>query len=164
MFDQVGATDHPIYFWYARAKPAPLPGDKWMIVFGDAGWRARYAEAIAGLLAKWDVAQIQGWIDSWSQQIGAAADSDPHAWATAGPDRPGDPDGARRGRASAPRICRRFVDCERGSRAPRPTRTATASAGATSATTPTRPFTRARAEICGNGIDDNCNGQIDEGC
>jgi hypothetical protein len=163
LFDEVGATDHPVYFWYARAKPAPLPGDKWMIVLGDAGWRARYADALAGLLAKWDVGQIQGWIDSWSQQIAAAAASDPHAWAT--------PAEVQQATATArdlvarrPAYLQTFVDCERGVAS-----AATDADGdgyrwcdecddANPAVHPGAP------EICGNGIDDNCNGLIDDGC
>jgi CotH kinase protein/Putative metal-binding motif len=161
-FDQVGATDHPIYFWSARAKPAPLPGDKWMIVLGDAGWRARYAEAIAGLLAKWDVSEIQGWIDTWSQQIGAAADSDPHAWATAD-EIDQATQTARDMVAKRAAYLQTFVDCERGG------------ASATDADADgyrwcdecddANPAVHpGAAEICGNGVDDNCNGQIDEGC
>ncbi|HEY6475867.1 MAG TPA: CotH kinase family protein [Polyangia bacterium] len=163
LFDQVGATDHPIYFWYARAKPAPLPGDKWMIALGDASWRARYAEAMAGLLAKWNVAELQGWIDSWSQQIGAAADGDPHAWAT--PDEIDQATQAARDVvAQRAAYLQTFVDCERG--------------GASAATDADGDGYRwcdecddanpavhpGAAEICGNGVDDNCNGQIDEGC
>ena len=34
-----------------RAPLAPTPGDKWLIVLGDAGARVQYADAIAGLLA-----------------------------------------------------------------------------------------------------------------
>ncbi len=42
-------------------------GDKWLIVLGDAAQRVHYADAIEALLARWNVTQIQGWIDSWSQ-------------------------------------------------------------------------------------------------
>jgi hypothetical protein len=163
LFDDVGATDHPIFFWYARTKPPPLPGDKWMIVFADASWRARYAEAIAGLLAKWNVSEIQGWIDSWSQQIGPAADGDPHAWATAAEIAQATQT-ARDVVAQRAAYLQTFVDCERGVAG-----AATDADGdgyrwcdecddANPAVHPGAP------EICGNGIDDNCNGQIDEGC
>ena len=163
MFDQVGATDHPIYFWYARAKPAPLPGDKWMIVFGDAGWRARYAEAMAGLLAKWDVAEIQGWIDSWSQQIGAAADGDPHAWATADQiDQATQTARDMVGQRAA--YLQTFVDCERGVSSAATDGDADGYRWCDECDDANPAVHPGAAEICGNGIDDNCNGQIDEGC
>ncbi len=69
---------------------------------------------MAGLLAKWNVAEIQGWIDSWSQQIAAAADSDPHAWATADEIDQATADRARHRSPSAPAYLQTFVDCERG--------------------------------------------------
>ncbi len=129
----------------------------------DAGWRAKYAEAIAALLAKWDVGQIQGWIDSWSQQIADAADSDPHAWATGAQIQQATAT-ARDVVAQRAAYLQTFVDCERGV-----TGAATDADGdgyrwcdecddANAAVHPGAP------EICGNGIDDNCNGQIDEGC
>ena len=108
-----GAADHPIFWWSSRGQPAPTPGDKWLIVLGDAAQRVHYADAIAALLAKWNVAQIQGWIDSWSQQISAAAASDPHAWAT-----PADTQMATQTArdivAKRPAYLQTFVDCEHG--------------------------------------------------
>ena len=83
-FDLVGATDHPIYWWYKRAQPAPTPGDKWLPVLNDMPSRMQYADAIAALLAKWDVKQIQGWIDSWWSDIQSSALGDPHQWTTPG--------------------------------------------------------------------------------
>ena len=163
IFDEVGATDHPIYWWYARAKPAPTPGDKWLVVLSDPTWRVRYADAIAALLAKWDVAEIQGWIDSWSQQISEAATTDPRAWAT-----PADIQGATMAArdviASRAAYLQTFVDCEHGVA---PAASDADGDGfkwcdecddANPAVHPGAP------EICGNGIDDNCNGEVDEGC
>jgi hypothetical protein len=49
----------------------------------DADWRKKYADAIAAQLGRWDVSEIQGWIDKWSQQIAADVAADPHSWATA---------------------------------------------------------------------------------
>ncbi|HEY4393522.1 MAG TPA: CotH kinase family protein, partial [Polyangia bacterium] len=159
----VGSADHPIYFWYARDYPPPLPGDKWMIVFNDAGWRMSYADAIAALLAKWDVTQIQGWIDAWSQQIAAAAAGDPHAWADAAETQMATA-AARGVVADRAAYLQTFVDCEHG----------VAPAAADSdgdgykwcdECDDTRADVHPGApEICGNHLDDNCNGQIDEGC
>jgi hypothetical protein len=162
-FDLPGAQDHPVYWWYSRAKPTPVLGDKWLIVLGDATWRKKYADAIETLLGKFDVTQIQGWIDTWSQQINAAATSDPHAWATA--------DEIQRATQTARDIVSKraaylqtFVDCEHG-----------VAAAATDADgdgylwcdecDDTNPNVHPGArEICGNGIDDDCNGFVDDGC
>jgi hypothetical protein len=81
-FDRTPHDAHPIYWWTNRAQPAPVPTDVWLAVMGDASWRRKYADAIETQLARWDVAQLQGWIDQWSQQISDAATTDPHAWAT----------------------------------------------------------------------------------
>src|SRR5450631_1582764 len=162
-FDAVGATDHPIYFWYARSKPAPLPGDKWMIVFGDAAWRAKYAEAIAGLLAKWDVGQIQGWIDSWSQQISDAAGSDPHTWATAAQVQQATAT-ARAVVAQRATYLQTFVDCERGVAGAATDGDGDGYRWCDECDDGNAAVHPGAAETCGNGIDENCNGQIDEGC
>src|SRR6185436_18102620 len=75
----------PVFWWEPREKPAPLPGAHWLIVMADADWRKKYADAIAAQLGRWDVAEIQGWIDKWSQQIAADVAADPHAQLTRRP-------------------------------------------------------------------------------
>jgi hypothetical protein len=162
-FDLPGAKDHPVYWWSSRAQPAPVLGDKWLIVLGDAGWRKKYADAIESLLAKYDVAQLQGWIDSWSQQINAAATSDPHAWATAAEIQTA----TQTARDIIPQraaYLQSFVDCEHGVAA-----AATDTDGDgylwCDECDDSNPNVHPGAqEICGNGIDDDCNGFVDDGC
>ena len=162
-FNLPGATDHPIYWWSSRAQPAPAVGDKWLIVLGDAAQRVHYADAIAALLAKWDVTQIQGWIDSWSQQIAEAATSDPHTWGT--PAQTKTATQVARDIVSKRAVyLQSFVDCEHGV------------AGAATdgdgdghnwcdECDDTNPAVHPGApEICGNGVDDDCNGLVDDGC
>jgi CotH kinase protein/Putative metal-binding motif len=160
VFDLTGATDHPVFWWEARAKPAPVPGQHWPIVMADAEARRRYADATATLLGQWDVAQIQGWIDAWSQQIAADMAADPHSWATIDNFNAAVAQ-ARQIVASRADYLRTFVDCEQngtgadqdgdGARWCDDCRDddATIHLGA--------------AEVC-NGVDDNCDGTVDEGC
>jgi hypothetical protein len=160
LFDQTGATDHPVFWWEARAKPAPPAGPIWSIVMADAGWRKKYAAAIATVLGHWDVAQIQGWIDTWSGQIAGDVAADPHAWATTA-DFNMAVQKAREIVAARADYLRTFVDCE------------TNGAGEDKDGDGARWCDDCRdddpsihvgaAEMC-NGVDDNCNGTVDEGC
>jgi len=159
-FDLPASNDHPVFWWEARAKPAPAPGQDWMIVLGDAGWRRKYADAMASLLAHWDVAQIQGWIDTWSQQIAADVAADPHSWATV--DQFNQAVAQARAVVSARAdYLRSFVSCEQNGDG--------ADADGDGARwcddcSDDDPAVHLGApELC-NGIDDNCNGVVDEGC
>jgi CotH kinase protein len=82
LFDKTPYDAHPIYWWTNRAQPAPAPTAAWVGAMSDPSWRRKYAEAIEAQIARWDVAQLQGWIDRWSQQIADAVASDPRAAAT----------------------------------------------------------------------------------
>ena len=162
VFNDKTPTDaHPIYWWEGRYVPAPKSGHAWLLAMNDPATRKLYVDAIAAAVARWDVAEVQGWIDSWSQQIADDVTSDPHAWAT-----PTDFQkavaAARDVVAERPQYLQSFVDCERSGvgidqdgdgvrwcddcRDDDPT----VHPGAT--------------EVCGNGIDDDCNGVVDDGC
>jgi hypothetical protein len=159
LFDLPAFDDHPIFFWQTRAAPAPLPGPQWVTVMNDPGWRKKYADAIAALLAKWSVADIQGYLATWSAQIAADVAADPHAWA-----KPSDfskaVSTAHDVIAERAQYLQTFVDCENGHGEDRDgdgarwcddcrDDDATIHVGA--------------PELC-NGVDDNCNGTVDEGC
>jgi hypothetical protein len=160
VFDLPGAVDHPVFWWEARAKPAPTPGQHWVIALSDADTRRKYADAITTMLGKWDVAQIQGWIDTWSRQIADDVADDPRAWAT--------PDNfntaikqARDIVQSRADYLRTFVDCENGSGADMD---GDGARWCDDCRDDDASIHLGAPEICGNGVDDNCNGAADEGC
>jgi spore coat protein CotH len=160
LFDQVGATDHPVFWWEARAKPVAPPGHVWSIVMSDAGWRRKYADAMAALLAKWDVAEIQGRIDSWAKQIAPHVAEDPRKWAT--------PDQfnmavqmAKEVVASRPAYLRTFVECEQNGTGD--DKDGDGARWCDDCRDDNASIHVGAAEMC-NGVDDNCNGLVDEGC
>jgi len=160
MFDLVGATDHPVFWWSARAQPAPTPGPHWVVALSDAGVRRQYADALAALLNQWDVGQLQSWIDVWSQQVAADVTADPHAWAD-GEDFNAAVRSARQIVQSRADYLRTFVACEQNGTGDdadgdgaRWCDDCNDGDGSVHVGAP---------ELC-NGVDDNCNGAVDEGC
>ncbi len=161
IFDVTPANDHPIYYWANRAAPKPMVGAVYLAAMNDPATRKKYVDAIATQLSKWNVAQVQGWIDTWSQQIAADVTADPHTWAT--PDQFQMAVSTARGIvAERAQFLQSFVDCERnGTGADQDgdgVRWCEDCDEGNAAVHPGAP------EICGNGVDDNCNGTIDEGC
>jgi CotH kinase protein/Putative metal-binding motif len=162
LFTGVSYMEHPIYWWAGRVAP-DKPGADYLIVMNDPGWRTQYASAVATQVGKWDPAEISGWVSAWTPQIASAIAADPHKWATV----------AESQMAVAalqdeiqnrPQYLQSFVRCEQGNPAD-----ATDADGdgvpwcndcddGNAAVHPGAP------EICGNHVDDNCNGVVDENC
>jgi hypothetical protein len=127
----------------------------------DPPSRKLYVEAIENAVATWNVQEVESWIDTWSQQIADAVATDPHAWATPAQFHQAVAD-ARDVVAQRPQFLQRFVDCEQNG------------AGDDKDGDGVRWCDDCRdddaqvhpggAEICGNGIDDDCNGVVDDGC
>jgi spore coat protein CotH len=160
LFDDVGATNHPVFWWEARAKPTAPPGAHWSIVMSDAGWRRKYADAMAALLAKWDVAQLQGRIDAWSKQIAADVASDPHCVATVD-DFNMAVQKAKEIVAARPEYLRSFVACEQDGTGE--DKDGDGARWCDDCRDNDPAIHVGAAETC-NGIDDNCDGIVDEGC
>jgi hypothetical protein len=127
----------------------------------DPATRSQYVDAIAAQLGQWDVGQLQGWIDSWSQQIAHDVATDPHAWATAAQFQSAVAT-ARDIVAQRAQFLQSFVDCEKnGTGADQDGdgfRWCDDCRDDDPAIHPGAP------ETCGNAADDNCNGVTDEGC
>jgi hypothetical protein len=162
-FDLTPVDEHPIYWWEGRAAPASAPRPEWMVTMADPAWRAKYVDAIQGALGRWDVAQIQGWIHDWSQQIASDVAADPHTWATTAQFQ-GAVATASDVIAKRAQFLQSFVDCEKN-----------AAGAASDGDSDGYPWCNdcrddaptvhpGAPEICGNQIDDDCNGIIDDGC
>jgi hypothetical protein len=159
VFTSVGYQQHPIYWWN---KPTPQPpGQQYLIVMNDPASRAQYAQAIATQLPKWNSGEIQGWINNWSSQIANAVAMDTHKWATV--------DQFNMAIATdlqevtqRPTFLQSFVDCENGMSATDQDGDGVPWCNDCDDTNPAvHPGAK---EICGNHIDDNCNGVVDEDC
>ena len=161
LFDITPYDAHPIYWWANRAQPAPPPTEVWLAAMGDPGWRKKYVDAIAAQLARWDVGQLQGWIDAWSQQIADAVAADPHRWAT--PEQFRMAVGAARETVAQRRdYLQSFVECAQdGSGADADGDGVRWCDDCRDDDPAVSPNAR---ESCGNGVDDDCNGAIDDGC
>ena len=121
----------------------------------DPTWRARYIEALRTQLGRWDVARLHGWIDAWEVQIADAAAQDPHRMFSV-EDHQAAIAATRQVVVDRPAFVAKFLACQDGS--------GDASDGdgdgfawcndCNDANAGVNP---GAAELCGNGIDDNCN-------
>jgi hypothetical protein len=154
------ANDHPLYWWEGRPTYDP-PGQHYLAVINDPTWRKRYVDAIATAVQGWNTAEVQSWIDAWSQQIATAVAEDPHKQATVEQWQAAVAV-ARQVAEARPAFLQDFVACERGQ----------GGADADGDGVPWCDDCRdddpavhpGAPEICGNHVDDNCNGLVDEGC
>jgi hypothetical protein len=156
----MSVDDHPLFWWSGRTFAMP-PDPHYLVVINDQTWRAKYVDAIATQLSHWDVAQFQSWIDAWQRQIVDAVTTDPNKWASVANFQTAIAT-VQDMVAKRPAFLQSFVACERGQ------------VGAdqdgdgvlwcddcNDHDGTVRPGV---PEICGNHIDDNCNGVVDEGC
>jgi hypothetical protein len=159
-FAWIGSMQHPIYWWAGRYWVPPAIPQHYLAVIGDQNGRAAFVTAIGEMLDRYDVAGMQTWVDSWAAQIAPAVARDGHL--------PFTPEVHQRAVAAMrAEIADRasyltgFLACEHG--------------GGEDHDGDGHPWcddcddTRADVypgapEICGDGIDQNCNSVADDGC
>jgi hypothetical protein len=150
---------HPLYFWLNR-NPAVRAGPQYIAMMSDDKWRGRFVEIIAQMIEGWDVGQLQDRVSRWSAQIADALANDPHRSGSFSDDQ------EQQGRLSdyvsaRSAFVRSWLQCLRDG--------GTDGDGDGAAwcydCDDTSPTTHPGApEICGDGVDQNCNFAADDGC
>ena len=162
LFTPLGSREHPIYWWAGRPLP-DAPGRDYLLVMNDPTWRAQYVNAVATQVARWNSQEILGWIDAWSQQIAGAVAADPHKWVTA--DQFNTAVASMRAMVTnRPAYLQSFVGCENGDPAQSADQDGDGVPWCNDCDDSNASVHPGAPEICGNGVDDNCNGVADENC
>jgi hypothetical protein len=112
---------------------------------------------------RWNPQQIRGWIDAWRPQIAAAVAADPHKWATL--------DQFEAALASMrdmvqnrPVYLQSFVRCEGGDPGASTDADGDGVPWCDDCDDASATVHPGAAEVCGNHVDDNCDGVVDENC
>jgi hypothetical protein len=154
---------NPIYWWAGRTS-LQSAGQHYLIVMADPTWRANYVAAIRQQLARWDAPRLQGWIDAWSAQIADAVVQDPHRRHSVEDHNEAIAE-MRQEVVERPAYVATFLGCEDG--------TGDVSdadgdgyAWCNDCNDANPTVNPGAVEVCGNGIDDNCNRYADtqDGC
>ncbi len=156
-------TSDPIFWWSARDHWAlPIP-QHYLIVIGDDTLRAQFIQALGTQLQRFDVGQVQSWIDAWSVQIAGAVAADPHKATTF---MPGDFEAAvalaRQGVKERADFVGSWLQCK--ATGVGDDKDGDGYIWCNDCRDDDASIHPGAQEICGNQTDDNCNGVVDEGC
>jgi hypothetical protein len=158
-FAWIGRSDYSPIYWWAGRGTKQQPGQHYLIIMGDPTARAKYVAALRQLLGLWDVARVQGWIDGFAAQIADAVAADPHLLPTV-VEHERAVAAMRQEVADRPVYVAKFLACQDGSgdTSDRDGDGFTWCNDCDDANAAAHP---GAVEICGNGVDDDCNGLAD---
>jgi hypothetical protein len=162
-FDFLGNfTGHPMYWWSTRSGRKEV-GQHYQVVMRDPTLRAQYVQALATQFSRFDAAQIQSWIDAWSAQVRDSAAADPHGPATT---TVAAFDAAvalaRRGVAERASYVGQWLQCMNSNSGE--DKDGDGIIWCQDCRDDNNSVHPGAPEMCGNDVDENCNGLYDEGC
>lgn len=158
-FDFMPADMHPLYFWLNRTSWRG-PGPHYVAVAGDPAWRDRFVEVLAQTVEGWNVEALQERVRRWSEQIADAIATDPNRSDTVERH-------LERQRvlndfvALRPESVRRWIACYRSGGTDED---GDGSAWCLDCDDSSPAFHPGAPEVCGDGLDQDCDGLIDDGC
>jgi hypothetical protein len=163
-FDWLGNfTGDPIAWWSTRSGVQEV-GQHYRVVMGDPALQAQYISALGVQLQRWNIPEIQSRIDDWSKQIRDAVAADPHkpsfstvqtfdqAIAL-----------ARHGVSERAEFVTSWLACRQNSSG-QPDRDGDGVVWCNDCRDDNAAIHPGAAEVCGNAVDENCNGLYNEGC
>jgi len=158
-FEFMPVDMHPLYFWLNRIPPRNA-GPQYVAMISDEQWRGRFIEIMGQLIEGWDIGQLQDRVSRWAAQIADALAADPHRSGSFEDDR------ERQGKLSdyvsaRPAFIRGWLQCVRDGGTDADGDGAAWCLDCDDVSPTTHP---GAAEICGDGVDQNCNGVADDGC
>lgn len=152
---------HPLFWWSVRSRPSQ-PGQHYRAVINDPAGRELFVNAMEQELAAWNTERLQSWIDTWSIQITESVLGDTRRSTT------DDEFGraitrAKESVTARAELVRSFIACHRGE-ASLDDVDQDGHLWCNDCRDDDASISPGAPEICGNGVDDNCNGLFDEGC